>query len=109
MAVPPHHHHRTHRRASSAAPTPRASSSAWSATSAPDGIQVGCRGGGCGVCRVEVLAGDVYTAKRMSKAHVTEADLAHGIVLVVPDRSRRAICPSVVRAATARRPPTMTA
>jgi ferredoxin len=46
----------------------------------PDGIQVGCRGGGCGVCRVEVLEG-TYLAKKMSKAHVTEEDLARNIVL----------------------------
>jgi ferredoxin len=45
-----------------------------------EGIQVGCRSGGCGVCRVQVLAG-TYIAKRMSKAHVDEADLALGIVL----------------------------
>jgi ferredoxin len=45
-----------------------------------DGIQVGCRNGGCGVCRVQVLAG-TYTAKKMSKAHVDEADLADGVVL----------------------------
>jgi ferredoxin len=44
------------------------------------GIQVGCRNGGCGVCRVEVLSGS-FVAKKMSKAFVTEDDLAHGIVL----------------------------
>ena len=46
----------------------------------PDGVQVGCRGGGCGVCRVQVLSG-TFTAKKMSKAHITEADLAENIVL----------------------------
>lgn len=46
----------------------------------PDGVQVGCRSGGCGVCRVEVLSG-TYTAKKMSKAHVTEGDLERNIVL----------------------------
>jgi ferredoxin len=44
------------------------------------GIQVGCRSGGCGVCRVQVLSG-TYTAKRMSKAHVDEGDLLAGVVL----------------------------
>ena len=43
-------------------------------------IQVGCRSGGCGVCRVQVLSGS-FTAKRMSKAFVTEDDLAEGLVL----------------------------
>jgi len=38
------------------------------------GIQVGCRGGGCGVCKVEVLEGE-YTARAMSKAHVDEESL----------------------------------
>ncbi len=45
-----------------------------------DTIQVGCRSGGCGVCRVEVLDG-TYTAKRMSKAFCTDDDVAHGILL----------------------------
>lgn len=43
-------------------------------------IQVGCRSGGCGVCRVHVLSG-TYTTKRMSKAFVTDADLEQGVVL----------------------------
>jgi ferredoxin len=47
---------------------------------AGQGIQVGCRSGGCGVCRIEVLDG-TFTARRMSKAHVTDDDVAHGIVL----------------------------
>jgi ferredoxin len=50
------------------------------AQQACDGVQVGCRSGGCGVCRVEILSG-AWTAKKMSKAHVTEADLARNIVL----------------------------
>jgi len=44
------------------------------------GISVGCRGGGCGVCRVRVLEG-TYTARRMSRRHVSEADEANGYVL----------------------------
>ena len=32
------------------------------------GIPVGCRSGGCGVCKVEILSGD-YTSKKMSRAH----------------------------------------
>ena len=43
-------------------------------------ISVGCRGGGCGVCRVRVIEGS-YTTKRMSRRHVSEADEAAGIVL----------------------------
>ena len=36
-------------------------------------IPVGCRGGGCGLCRVRVLDGDYRTGK-MSDAHVTAQD-----------------------------------
>ncbi|MDH4146648.1 MAG: 2Fe-2S iron-sulfur cluster binding domain-containing protein [Acidimicrobiia bacterium] len=43
-------------------------------------IPSGCHGGGCGVCRVRVLAGP-YRVGRMSRAHVTEADEAAGFTL----------------------------
>lgn len=43
-------------------------------------IPVGCRGGGCGVCRVHVIEG-AYDTRRMSRKHVTEADEADGIAL----------------------------
>lgn len=46
----------------------------------PRKLPVGCRRGGCGVCRVRVLSGD-YQVSPMSRAHVTEADEAAGIVL----------------------------
>ncbi len=44
------------------------------------GIPVGCRGGGCGVCRVRVRSGQ-FTVRKMSRACVSEADEALGIVL----------------------------
>ena len=44
------------------------------------GIPAGCRGGGCGVCKIEVLKGD-YEAQIMSRDHVSPDDLAHGRVL----------------------------
>jgi len=44
------------------------------------GIQVGCRGGGCGVCRVRVLEGE-YSARAMSKAHIDDEALARSEVL----------------------------
>ncbi len=43
-------------------------------------IPVGCRGGGCGVCRVRVVSGR-YVTRRMSRAHISEDDEAAGIVL----------------------------
>ena len=44
------------------------------------GIPTGCRGGGCGVCKVKVLQGDYHT-RPMSACHVSKEDLAQGIVL----------------------------
>jgi len=44
------------------------------------GIPVGCRNGGCGVCKVEVLAG-TYVSRVMSRDHISEADEAAGRVL----------------------------
>nr|ALV86634.1 hypothetical protein [uncultured bacterium 50] len=43
-------------------------------------VQVGCRSGGCGVCRVQVLEGR-YETGTMSHAQVSEIDRAQGIVL----------------------------
>ena len=45
------------------------------------GIPVGCRGGGCGICRVQVVAGGPYRTQKMSRAQVSEADEAAGICL----------------------------
>ncbi len=44
------------------------------------GIPVGCRGGGCGVCKVQVRAG-TFSKRAMSRAHVTEEEEAAGTVL----------------------------
>ena len=44
------------------------------------GIPVGCRGGGCGVCKVQVLAGE-FRARPMSRCHVSEDDEARREVL----------------------------
>lgn len=44
------------------------------------GIPVGCRGGGCGVCKVQLTAGDCQR-RRMSRAHVSEHDERAGIGL----------------------------
>lgn len=43
-------------------------------------VLVGCRGGGCGVCRIRITSG-TYEAKRMSVRHVSAEDLADGVVL----------------------------
>jgi ferredoxin len=44
------------------------------------GIPVGCRGGGCGVCKVQVRRGE-YRAQKMSRAHVSAAEEAVGVGL----------------------------
>ena len=44
-------------------------------------IPVGCRGGGCGVCRVQVLGDAKYHTLKMSHAQVTRKDEARGICL----------------------------
>lgn len=43
-------------------------------------IDVGCRGGGCGLCRIRVLSGS-YEAKVMSKAHIGDLERRSNIVL----------------------------
>jgi ferredoxin len=51
-------------------------------------IPVGCRGGGCGVCRVQVLDGGEYHTGKMSREQISEDDEAKGICLackLVPD------------------------
>jgi ferredoxin len=57
-----------------------------------EAIPVGCRGGGCGICRIRILEGD-YEAKKMSRKHIPEQDQARGIVLAcrVYPRSELAI------------------
>ena len=44
------------------------------------GIPVGCRGGGCGVCKVEITDGS-FTKKVMSREYVSLEDEAAGRVL----------------------------
>jgi ferredoxin len=44
------------------------------------GIPVGCRGGGCGVCKIEITSGE-YTKRVMSRDHVTVEEEARGCVL----------------------------
>ena len=43
-------------------------------------IDIGCRGGGCGVCKIRVLKGE-YERKRMSRAHISEAEESSGYAL----------------------------
>ena len=45
------------------------------------GIPVGCRGGGCGICRVQVVDGAHYRTQKMSRAQVSADDIKAGICL----------------------------
>jgi ferredoxin len=44
------------------------------------GIPSGCHGGGCGVCKIKVVAGQYWT-EPMSRDHVSEAEEAQGVAL----------------------------
>jgi ferredoxin len=44
------------------------------------GIPAGCRNGGCGVCKVQITSG-TWTARVMSREHVSEEEQASGCVL----------------------------
>lgn len=43
-------------------------------------VRIGCRQGGCGACRVKIISG-TYVTKKMSRAHVTEAEEKQGYAL----------------------------
>lgn len=68
------------------------------------GIPVGCLNGGCGVCKVQILAGE-YECGMMSKAHVSEHEEKQAVVLAcrVKPRSNLVVkvigkmCKSVLR------------
>jgi len=45
------------------------------------GIPVGCVNGGCGVCKVRILAGEIKTLGPISRAHVTLDEEEQGYTL----------------------------
>ena len=44
-------------------------------------IPVGCVNGGCGVCKVVIIKGDVRKCGSVSRAHISEREELQGIVL----------------------------
>lgn len=46
----------------------------------PYKLPVGCRRGGCGICRARVLSG-AYRKDMMSRTHISENDKAAGLIL----------------------------
>jgi ferredoxin len=59
------------------------------------GIPVGCRGGGCGVCKVQVINGS-FAASVMSRAHVSPEELAAGVVLACRVMPHSDLCVQVI-------------
>jgi 3-phenylpropionate/trans-cinnamate dioxygenase ferredoxin reductase subunit len=45
------------------------------------GIPVGCVNGGCGVCKVRILEGEIKQLGPVSRAHVTVEEEARGVTL----------------------------
>lgn len=45
-----------------------------------DGIPVECRGGGCGICKIQIIAGS-WQCKKMSTSVLTPAERQRNIVL----------------------------
>ena len=45
-------------------------------------VRHGCCGGGCGVCKARIIAGDFVAFKPMSAAHVSEAEKKQGLALL---------------------------
>lgn len=44
------------------------------------GIPIGCRSGGCGVCKIQINSGN-YRVKKMSRDHVSVQEEDNGIAL----------------------------
>jgi ferredoxin len=59
------------------------------------GIPVGCRGGGCGVCKIQITEGS-YATEKMSRAHVSAEEEERGIALACRARPRSNISLRVV-------------
>ena len=59
------------------------------------GIPVGCRGGGCGVCKIQILSGE-YQKRVMSREYVSVEEEAASIVLACRVRPLSDITLSVI-------------
>jgi len=45
------------------------------------GMAKGCFGGGCGICKIQVLDGQYEIIQKMSRAHINPAEREEGYVL----------------------------
>ncbi|WP_142804838.1 2Fe-2S iron-sulfur cluster-binding protein [Tepidiphilus sp. J10] len=60
------------------------------------GIPVGCLGGGCGVCKVKVVRGEVASLGPISRAHVSEEEERQGYTLACRAAPKGAVILEVV-------------
>lgn len=60
------------------------------------GIPVGCLGGGCGICKVRVVQGEVVKLGPVSRAHVSEEEELQGYTLACRAAPRSAVVLEVV-------------
>jgi 3-phenylpropionate/trans-cinnamate dioxygenase ferredoxin reductase subunit len=60
------------------------------------GIPVGCLGGGCGICTVRVLRGEVVSLGPISRAHVSEEEERQGYTLACRAAAKGAVTLEVV-------------
>ncbi|MDR0382203.1 MAG: 2Fe-2S iron-sulfur cluster binding domain-containing protein [Oscillospiraceae bacterium] len=42
----------------------------------------GCCGGGCGICKMQIVEGAYHVEKKMSRAHISGEEAARGILLL---------------------------
>lgn len=60
------------------------------------GIPVGCLGGGCGICKVRVVRGEVVLLGPISRAHVSEEEERQGYTLACRAAAKGAVTLEVV-------------
>jgi ferredoxin len=60
------------------------------------GIPVGCRAGGCSVCKIRVVSGAYRQFRPMSREYISEDDLAHDRVLACCVRPQEDVSVQVI-------------
>lgn len=54
-------------------------------------IHIGCFGGGCGICKMRIVSGEVNISKKMSRAHISVQEQQEGFVLLCCTQPRENI------------------
>lgn len=60
------------------------------------GIPVGCLGGGCGICKVRVVRGEVVRIGPISRAHISEEEEGQGYTLACRAAAKGSVTLEVV-------------